>query len=94
MYTPPTDSLYKFCALTGVVVLLLSVYVPFAFNNDLDSKVRSLTQQIGENEAQIEYWEELTQHFGSIVSNTIARQRGEYTSQTRTRWNWLTQTRK
>lgn len=37
--SPPTDSLYKFCALSGLTIFFLSYYLPFNLADDLSSKV-------------------------------------------------------
>ena len=39
MQNLPTDSLYKFCALSGILILLVSSYFPFKLIETINSKV-------------------------------------------------------
>jgi len=35
MYSPPTDSLYKFCAISGTIILAVSIYYPESLRREV-----------------------------------------------------------
>lgn len=80
MYQPPTDSLYKFCAISGIVVILFSIYYPHTLIIDLSCKVNDVTQEIEVNMVNSAYLKSKIIQMKEILSNAKSQQRGDYVS--------------
>jgi len=72
MYKMPTDSLYKFCALSGLVIALLSIYYPHALLLDLHEKCGVVTREIDVAEAEHDYLTSYLARAQAIVQNGVA----------------------
>lgn len=82
MYQPPTDSLYKFCALLGIVIALFSLYYPRTIIIDLRTKYNAVDREIKATEATQDYLISQMDKMKGIISNTVAQQCGKYISDT------------
>ena len=82
MYQMPTDSLYKFCALSGIVIALFSLYYPRTIITDLRNKNNAVEREIKTTEATQDYLISRLEKVEGIISNTVARQCGKYVSDT------------
>jgi len=78
MYQPPTDSLYKFCALSGIVIAFFSIYYPLTRLADLRSKQNTIARETEATIARLEYLKSQGDFISRIVSDLIAQQRDEY----------------
>ena len=58
--TPPTDNLYKFMAISGLIIFLLSLYFPFKQAEDLELRISKVAGEIDEYNIK---WEELYQQW-------------------------------
>ena len=69
---PPTDNLYKFCAITGVLIILASVYFPFVLAEDLSSKVTSAEVSMDKAVIEKRYLEkDLDRHLKMLKSHKL-----------------------
>ena len=57
MKYPPTDSLYKFCALSGILILLVSVYFPIKMLETIGSKVLANKKEVSRIKIETEHQE-------------------------------------
>lgn len=51
----PTDNLYKFCALVGTTVVLLSLYMPNSLVNDMEDKASSFRLEVRRAAIEVQY---------------------------------------
>jgi hypothetical protein len=72
---PPTDNLYKFAALSGTVIFILSIYLPMEYINKLDArteaykmKLFALTAEIKLNEARVSKLESIGKNENKITA--------------------------
>jgi len=56
-FNPPTDNLYKFCSLTGVVMVLFALYVPYLLADQLYSKLTAGILEEKRIQIEIQYLE-------------------------------------
>jgi hypothetical protein len=75
---PPTDSLYKFCALAGTIILLGALYVPRQFVKRLEDEVDTLVLQAATLEIESQHVLSSLESIEEILSNSVAEQKGEY----------------
>lgn len=74
MQNLPTDSLYKFCALSGILILLISVYFPIKMDETIMSKIFETTKKQKQLQIETKYLSEIlnsikngTKDIGSVV---------------------------
>ena len=78
MYYPPTDSLYKFCAMTGIIIILFSIYYPITLRHKLQIEIDNVKKEQILQKANIEFQKAQVNDMTEIISNTIALNKGEY----------------
>lgn len=69
----PTDNLYKFLALTGVVIVGASVYFVFPLVDELVSKSEKVTMMLKQARVESDYWDTI----GTRHQDTIDRALGK-----------------
>lgn len=74
---PPTDNIYKFAALSGTIVLIMSVYLPILLVVELEERMLSLQLRTVETDADLVYFENKSNRLNSLIENSIERQKGE-----------------
>ena len=52
---PPTDSLYKFSAIVGIIILVLSVYAPFKILYNIKQETIELERRVSVAEIESEF---------------------------------------
>ncbi len=67
--SPPTDNLYKFCAITGVIILLISIYVPLKMDQNLRNQVAAVGLELSITEIELEYLKKETTKYQEIIKN-------------------------
>jgi len=55
LQNPPTDSLYKFCAIAGLVVVLISVYLPERMVEEFESKASVFILELRKAKVELEF---------------------------------------
>jgi hypothetical protein len=70
----PTDNLYKFQALSGTVLIVLSFYLPSQFAERLSEKYESITLKIATLSADSNFKKRKVEKLTRIIDNTIAAQ--------------------
>ena len=78
MSSLPTDSLYKFCALVGTVIVILALYVPRKMAWDLDDQLVEIDKQVKIAEIETAFVTERLAQLEKLIATTIAYQKGEY----------------
>ena len=74
----PTDNLYKFLALSGLVVIGYSNYYFKKSENELSQNVYVLKTEIDEHAIRVEALKDTGKRFRELLDNTIADQSGTY----------------
>ena len=74
--TPPTDNLYKFMAIAGLLVFAASIYFPFQFAFRIHDEVMQCEESLAVLQADVDYTIEKKREIDSIIHNTILRQQG------------------
>ena len=72
--TPPTDNLYKFMAIAGLLVFAASIYFPFQFAFRIHDEVMQCEESMAVLQADVDYTIEKKREIDSIIHNTILRQ--------------------
>lgn len=67
--SPPTDNLYKFCAITGVIIVLTSLYIPLTLSHDLRRQVAAVKLDLSKAEIESKYVTEEAARYRKIVEN-------------------------
>lgn len=75
---PPTDSLYKFLALGGVLVTAVSVFVPDELAGRLEVRERDISTELAVIGVQQAALKRRERKILEIMDNSIAMQRGTY----------------
>jgi hypothetical protein len=57
-FKPPTDNLYKFLALSGVLLVIFTLYLPFSMMNELRLMIDLLQPEASSLEAKVDFWNE------------------------------------
>ena len=70
--SPPTDSLYKFSAIVGTILMVLSIYVPMRFYDDLIKQISEATRKLKINEIEIKYWGHKVAQLEKLRDDAIA----------------------
>lgn len=78
MYQLPTDSLYKFCALTGIILVLFSTFYPFSLSRDLSTKLENFNYEYKVMEAELAYTTTLIDNIEKIISTEVQIQNNTY----------------
>jgi len=68
----PTDNLYKFCALTGVAIVLFVFYTVGRLSDDLLQRVNAETLAVDKAEIELDFLTRLTDQIDEIVNNAKA----------------------
>ena len=55
LQNPPTDSLYKFCAIAGLVVVLISIYLPMRMVEEFESKASAFILELRRAKVELEF---------------------------------------
>jgi len=74
----PTDNLYKFCAIAGLIIVGFSVYYPFALNRTLSADVIDLSTEMGVLEAESEFTHDRAKKLHELKQDFIERQQSRY----------------
>lgn len=75
---PPTDNLYKFMAISGLLMLAAVVYFPFRFEMFLMDKAETTQMDIAVEKADQEFEKNKIDILSNIVSTSISIQKGTY----------------
>ena len=67
---PPTDSLYKFCSIVGVVIYVISFYLPWKMLAVLEDRIAKFSFEIENKKADMEYQNQYIKHIEMIVGLT------------------------
>ncbi|MCG8016839.1 MAG: hypothetical protein JAY97_11535 [Candidatus Thiodiazotropha sp. 'RUGA'] len=67
----PTDNLYKFIALSGLIVMLFSIYILETKTSDLEDKVYATEIEQAQLTIEIKALQKKTVELNEIVNNTI-----------------------
>jgi hypothetical protein len=73
---PPTDNIYKFCALTGTIIFLLSLYIPLKARYDIFEKLEAVELKTKISEIERQYWKDKATTLETITKNAMAEQNG------------------
>jgi hypothetical protein len=76
-FFPPTDNLYKFCALLGSIMVITSFYYPILYLNQVSSKIQTANLMIDKNEAIFNFSKDKMKTLLQILNNTIDYQNGK-----------------
>lgn len=71
LHTPPTDSLYKFMAISGCFIVIVSIYWSFMLLNDLSKQKNELTIQLKPLEAEVEWLKTDMDSFRERMNNLV-----------------------
>jgi len=63
----PTDNLYKFMSLAGLVIIFLSIYIPVSIIDTLSVRLALLEQEAEVAQAKVDFTDELSEHYQKIV---------------------------
>ena len=74
----PTDNLYKFLALSGTVIVLLSIYMAETKINEVEDAILDESEMIKILAVKYAALEKRTDEIKSIIENSILRQKGLY----------------
>jgi len=69
MYKIPTDSLYKFSALTGIIVMIFSIYYPFSLITDARNNVTSYNYEDRIAQIELDSFEQFKKKLQNIIAN-------------------------
>lgn len=58
MYQIPTDSLYKFCAITGIITILFSIYLPYSIFIDTNKQLITMKYEATKLNLEVNYTNE------------------------------------
>jgi hypothetical protein len=73
----PTDNLYKFCALTGVAVILFSLYAGWRFSDDLRRRMNTASLAAKKAEIEMDFLKDLTGRTEKTVNDLKVNQSDE-----------------
>ena len=79
---PPTDNLYKFMAIAGLVLLATSVYFPLVLANRLEDQLSQNDESMNVLYADLKYLQSKVEQESRIITNSILMQNGKYTKST------------
>lgn len=74
--TPPTDSLYKFCALVGTVGAVVSLYLPTQMAWELSEKSATVERDVKAANEESAFVRRRLARTEKIIDNSIAREKG------------------
>jgi hypothetical protein len=75
---PPTDSLYKFLALSGVVILALSLYFPDELASQIQQKESEYRTRIAVTMVRVDHAKRRVTEIAQYIDDAMARQKGTY----------------
>ena len=75
---PPTDSLYKFVALLGAIILVVSIVGPYLLSRDMEAQIDQISLKDSTLNIAIDYTERRIENLKEIIHNSILRQNGQY----------------
>lgn len=74
---PPVDNLYKFSALLGTIIIIVSFYYPFLYLNEYQSKIDNTTMLATKCIANADFTKREVDEFAQIVKTTVDLQQGK-----------------
>ncbi len=74
----PTDNLYKFCALTGTVICIITVYFNYQVRQEYEQKFAEIDLAIGLLAVEIEWTDDEATRLQSLIDNSIAKKNGTF----------------
>jgi hypothetical protein len=75
--TPPTDNLYKFMAISGLLLLAASIYFPFSLQIKLNDQTLDNLESFNTANADLDYYGEKVNFLNEIITNSIQEQEGK-----------------
>ena len=75
---PPTDNLYKFSALFGIIIVFASYYLLFTLLNELIEKTELAELKIATANANMWFLERKIKSVSEIINNSIAIRNGQW----------------
>jgi|GEM_PF-4776395 len=75
--TLPTDNLYKFLALSGTIIFILSFYFPADYADKLNDKNEAINLKMATLEVDVDYKSKKVRKLKEIIDNTIKYKGGK-----------------
>jgi hypothetical protein len=75
---PPTDNLYKFCALLGSIMVILAFYYPIKNIIAINEKMDACDLMLDKSEVNVKFLNGKADILKEIVKNGIAEQMGKF----------------
>jgi len=77
-FAPPTDSLYKFSAIVGTILVVLSIFLPQKMGHDLRMEMLDSILKVAVLKVEIGHLKEGSNQLKEIIDHTVAMQQGRY----------------
>lgn len=74
--SPPTDNLYKFCAIMGIAIVTVSILFPGREFLTLFSKIQDLERQVAVAAVEVEMNGRKLRSLDKLIDNTVREQNG------------------
>ena len=74
---PPTDNLYKFCALTGTIIVILSILLPARLAISFIDELDQLTRRLSIAKVEVDYSGRKIRRLDRLIQNSINDQKSE-----------------
>lgn len=73
MTSLPTDNLYKFCAIAGLIIMGFSVYYPLSLLRTLHADLIDISTDLDVLHAETEFWDRRSKRLNGLIKNSVER---------------------
>jgi hypothetical protein len=77
-FAPPTDSLYKFSAIVGTILVVLSIYLPMKMSRDVRREILNSNLKIRVFEVEVEHLKKRADDLKKLIDHTVAMRKKSY----------------